>query len=74
MAIDPLTAFTIETWTYLGISLVIAFIRYGMRWRWLGFPGLNVDDHLMIIASVSTCKEHCSLNLLLNAIISSALY
>lgn len=53
MALDPLTAFTIETWTYLGISLVIAFARFGLRWRWLGFRGLNADDHLMIVAGVS---------------------
>jgi hypothetical protein len=53
MALDPLTAFTVETWTYLGISLLIAFARFGLRWRWLGFRGLNADDHLMIVAGVS---------------------
>jgi hypothetical protein len=53
MALDPLTAFTVEAWTYLGLSLIVVAIRFGARWRWMGLGGLAPDDYLMVLAGVS---------------------
>lgn len=54
MAGETLTGFTIEAWTYLGLSLVIIAIRFGTRWRMLGLTGLGPDDFLMVLAGVSS--------------------
>lgn len=54
MALDPLTSFTIEAWTYLGIDLVVVTVRILAQWRQKGMRGLAPDDFLMIIAGVSS--------------------
>ncbi|KAI5466821.1 hypothetical protein BGZ63DRAFT_409971 [Mariannaea sp. PMI_226] len=57
MSGESLTSFTIEAWTYLGISLVVIAIRFGARWRWLGFSGLAPDDFLMLLAGLAFAGE-----------------
>ncbi|WAO92316.1 Hypothetical protein NCS54_00982000 [Fusarium falciforme] len=57
MALDPLTAFTVEAWTYLGLSLIVVAIRFGARWRWMGLGGLAPDDYLMVLAGLLFTAE-----------------
>ncbi|KAI5461813.1 hypothetical protein BGZ63DRAFT_444564 [Mariannaea sp. PMI_226] len=57
MAVDPIESFTIEAWTYLGISLVVIAARIAARWRLLGFSGLAFDDFLMILAGLLFTAE-----------------
>ncbi|KAM5378650.1 hypothetical protein ACJZ2D_004449 [Fusarium nematophilum] len=57
MALDPLTGFTVEAWTYLGISLIVVAFRFITRRRWFGLGGLAVDDYLMVLGALLFTAE-----------------
>lgn len=56
MAISPLQAALIETWTLFAIGSIFIILRIFSRTRLVGFDGYRADDYLIFFAWVSCSR------------------
>ncbi|RDW82849.1 hypothetical protein BP6252_03961 [Coleophoma cylindrospora] len=41
-------AFQLETWTELGVAILIVILRIGIRYKTVGIPKFRIDDYLIV--------------------------